>query len=1613
MAFQDAVATWFAVHILVRTPVGGRFGINNQALPVAIRLETGEGLDDIEVSQSDGGALHIQCKTRANLGSGPNAPLAKTVEQLARWVADTKAAGGLPDLISNVALLAVHSDAPRTLDNLESGCRAFDLGGDWAATRSQRNQAERIALGIFEAVATRAWTAHRGTSPDDGDLVDLARIFRVARFTMDEGDSEWREASRLLGRHLFGNETAGDAPLRDLKGIMRDLIGSGAPADRAGLLRALRRRGHHDIGAPGFEADVARLRAVTSSELARLAVHGRLPLGAGVPITRESDAPLIAAIMAGSLLVVGEPGAGKTGALVHAAALAATNDTVVFLSVDRFPGVAVAADLASELRLAHPVIETLRAMPGVGRKILIIDALDAARGGPSEAVFINLIEEVREKLADDWIVVASIRTFDLKNGRRFRQAFTGTPADVGHAEAELLAVRHFLIPRLSETDLAAAGEVSPKLGALLASASPRLTELLRNIFNLSLAAQLLSDGADPAAFGAIRTQSGLIDAYEDVRLHTTMLQQAAAAAAAVMASRRRLSVRKMVIGHAALDAVIQSGVLTASGDLVSFAHHVLFDHVAGRFHLEWNDPDALLTQLAGDTSAALLLAPALRFAVERLWRSDGAGRLLSWKLIIGIFSAKSIDPVLGNIALRIAVENIEGDEDVAGLMAKVVASAADPALAKLLARLARFAAMDIETAHAVPPPLAIAWARMAEVIVATGERALVDPGRVLLHALFDHGDLTKTALADVFGRAARALLELAWRASPPMTATSDLAIRFVGKSFASAPPASRSLLDQILREPHFSQHADHEATWLAEQILPITHVDPEFTVEVYAALYGQAITDSTASWFGGRQSRIMPLSSNRRQDYEHCRWQLGTAMGKVLTISPDYGTRALIDAVIGKVATRGYEGYYEPGHINLGAMTIELRGHDIEIDEEEGGAREDDLLHHYVGFLRDCDAQTFAASVTAASRDYATASVWARILDAGSERVDEVADVLWPLIERPGFLENEGTLRSAVRFVAAAWPSRTHEAHIRFESMALDETRFADVDERDRWRRILGRILAQVPEEALELDAMRALRRTFSAEGLLTENEPIYRFTTSWGGRDDSMRDELRRAGVDMDAGPHREVLDASNALHVHVERTSSVSPACNLAALWSEAMLLLALIDSSPNLNIQVGHSAWGHIANAVARVSSSPNYAPDAANLPDLATVFAILERLSSSHYPQPRDQGTTIHWGNLDVRVYAADAWVSLAPRFATEHSIIVDHLEMVLADAVPAVRLQAAQNLQVIRMAAPARMWAMAERIATEETNIQILAAYVGRPMRGFSHSDPERCETLLSIVKERIDNDLAGEHQGRDLLQEWLGKWTARLFVGQGRRLPRTWLQGWAANPERYSDLLNSFVVSLRGAFFRRYGPEADAKACAICDRAQEGLELILAPATLMSAAAYSVLASDAADADKQAAGKRYSMAEKVINHAMDQLFFGSGAYADNREDGPGLPDAAAMVRFLSDYSTVLTLLACAREPATLHRLIEVYEFLVPGDPVAVFEALNAILFGRGKEEGYQYESLGHTAVVRIVQRYIADYRAIFEDEGRRARLVAILQLFSEVGWTDALKLLYDLPDLLR
>ncbi len=1610
MAFQAAVGTWFAVHMLVRMPTGGRFGLTPTALTVELRLETGEGLDDILVTQDDGGNIHLQCKTRANLSITGDTPLAKSLGQLAKVVRDAKAQATPVDPTTSTAVLAVGSAAPSSLDHLQAGCRAFDLGGAWTSTKGQRNEAERSALDLFETATKGSWITPTGSAASDADIVAMARFFRIERFTMDEGDSDWREASRLLGERLYGGAEHGDAPLRELKAIVRAMIASGAPADRDGLLRELRTRGHQDTGSPGFESDVERLRGVTAREMARLARHAHLGIGAGVMIRRECEAPMRAALATGSMLVIGEPGAGKTGALLAMAQeLIAAADTIVLLSVDMYQGVAITTDLDAELELTHPLLDVLAAFPGIGRKILFLDALDAARGGSAEGVFAKIIEDATARLSGDWSVVASIRTFDLKNGRRYAEALLGAPPDPSYADKRLSGIRHFLVPALTEADLEAAGDLSPDLGALIDAAPDKLRHLLHNVFNLSLAAKLLAGGADPESIRTVQTQSDLVDAYEDARLTTTQLKRAASATVAAMAVRRRLTVRKVGVETDHLDDVIQTGVLVETGDLVAFAHHVLFDHVAGRFHLKLDDPDALLDQIAGDASTALMLAPALRFAVERLWRSD-AGRRAAWKMVIDIHARDDLDPVLANVALRTLVDGVALLTDIEALIALVAVRRDEPALATMLSRLARFVGLQANAAGTIEPGAAQAWATVAEHATTIGVRGLLDAAWFLLQTLFDKADLSELALAATFGRAARGLLSAAWAEDQPVAVPTRNAIRFVGKSFASDPAASRDLLDLILREPHFSRSADQEAPWLAEQILPIAKADPVFAAEIYRVLHLQKIDVDEKSWLGGRPSAILPLVSNRRQDYEHARWQLGHEARGFLEISPEHGTRAVIDASLCHDRSRDIA-----DRITLtNGNALELRGREITIqhwDEpvENAPARDDDALAHYVAFLRVCSVEQFSASVAAASHLYASGAVWARIFGVGAERAEETSALLWIHATNIGFLSHADTLREAVRLLAAIYGTQPSEDREAFEEAIAVRLRGDDGVENGRWRGILSRWLSSVSESDLATDAMRTLRAEMDAAQELRGNEPEFLLTRISYEDRNATREWLAGEGIAIDLAPNRNALDARDMLVDVVSRTSTPRAASDVTRTWTAIAAAVALIDANNGvIDEWVVKSLWREVGRAVEFVAGSESYDPAIDNHPAVDDLDALLQRLAD-----PERRTTAMNRDQPDIRAHAAAGWMSLVRRFSSDFPTIVDGVERMASDPSPLVRSEIVLDLPALFADFPDRMWAIAERFSVEETEDAVLAAFLGRSIPNLCRFAPERCETIVGAMIDRSAFLPSSRSPLQGDLQRVLGSLAVQLWIGMNRATARDWLFAWARDAATHRETIESFVTNLRNVFFARYH-HADTATQAMTDRAQQSIEVILRECLDQKAAGIEILQEQALPAAIKDHGRLSVQAsEQIIFHAASTFYFGSGAYSGQPESEIGLTSPGTMAAFLTDYATVLAELSRSGSAATIHKLIEIYEYIVPGDPANVFDAVHALVMGKGMEGGYHYESLGSTSVVRLVSRYIADHRPIFEDETRRKHLIDILRLFSDVGWSDALNLLYDLPDLIR
>jgi hypothetical protein len=387
----------------------------------------------------------------------------------------------------------------------------------------------------------------------------------------------------------------------------------------------------------------------------------------------------------------------------------------------------------------------------------------------------------------------------------------------------------------------------------------------------------------------------------------------------------------------------------------------------------------------------------------------------------------------------------------------------------------------------------------------------------------------------------------------------------------------------------------------------------------------------------------------------------------------------------------------------------------------------------------------------------------------------------------------------------------------------------------------------------------------------------------------------------------------------------------------------------------------------------------------------------------------------WGNWDVRVYVASSYMSLAASSDSSAESLRDRLVRMLDDPAPTVRLQVAQSLNTLWEVDRDHMWRMAEKVTAEETDTGVIGFFIGGPLLCLADVAPDRCEEFVSGILARLPRQQEdGSRQGD--FHEAIATMAARLWMVSGRDIAHGWILNWIRTLEDSDAYLWPLVSWLRGALFAGYRKDATDRDREMQNRAREILRAVVdAAGDALSAARPTLMDDSTAEPQRMTAERQYKAGFRLMEHSCNQLYFGSGAFKNGNTsgDGEGLGDEEKMREFLSEYEGILDRIALSGHAIVAYHLVELYEHLAGSSPELVFDKVAALVVGPAASDGYHYESLALDTVVRLVRRYLADYRAVFEDEIRRARLVSLLELFSNAGWPEALKLLYELPDLLR
>lgn len=1621
--FQNRVAAWYAARILTSRPPAADLA----QLGASLRCQADEPVDDVVVRLEGGGSLFIQAKRSISLSGTSGSDFASVLDQFVRQFLKSRSAAASGGAANSALgpgrdrlLLAVSRRAPATvtvtLPSVLERVRSTSPG-----TRVDTSLISRADRDVWRSVRRHlvaAWKKVTGSAPTDSDLVAVVAVVRVVALDVDPGGRDEQASQELLSLTLRDSRHSALA-WDKLVGACGQFAAERSGRDLSGLLAIL---GPLAKAPPAFADDAERLSVCTANALERLQDLSVLRVGsASLKIGRDVVPALVRAADEGSLVVVGEPGAGKSGALHDfVRAQQSAGRDVILLSADDLSGATVAA-LSREIGLTHDFDEVFANWPGDGPGFLVIDALDAVRGEPAAAAVRELIRRVLRVPSSRWRVIVSIRRFDLRYSVELREHFRGPPADVAFVDPDpgLRQVRHISIPELSPPELESAAAQSPVLQQVLEAASPALRALLRNAFNLRLACDLIGDNVSGRDLTGVSSGSDLLERYWLERVLRAPLGDDREAvlrrACEAMLAARQLKVERDLLRagpSGALSDLLSTHVLAEwqpteelppERSTITFSHHVLYDYAVARLMFDL-DVDRVVRALQSDTELALAARPSLVMFFQRLW-FQAPSRVPFWSSVVALAGA-AVPAVAKLVGSAVAAEGATRAADVAPLTVALRTDATRRPAEQTFAALIG-AALDRSAGdHAVDVDC---WSQLLWMASEALTPAAAWAMRLLLADLIARAPPGGEAAARL-GETARRLLHFAWSEPVRNRFLTITAITSVCNTYSSDPSASASLLRRALTPESVRENGSIDLYWMAERAKRLAEADPQLTRDLYVAAFTYRETSRAQTSMG--DSRILSLTSTKAQDYSMVLYQLAEAFPVFLEKAPDLALEAFVRALefyINEDHRPSPEAFAAESFSFDGAPAV-LR-HDFSSIWDDGDVYAHDEPMKLFQAVEDRVSALAAEPEKRHELDLLIGklislagwgALWRRLLLWGAEYPESIGLRLWSTLAAPQILTASETHYAAGELLKKIFASLSPSQRASVEQAIMAIPAGVDPEKREYAERIRNRLLGCLDRAAIITPDARSELARLDAAGSVPPNTPPHsphRFVS----RALPPYDYLREKGVPIDAPANVRIQELVRPLLAFRETLKSEPDERAVSGFVQDLKALLEALASAASSGVhpeqaEDARTTMADVAAAVcawAGLSSTPQLG---ALLKDVLLQASTSERPRASELSEDSKRFSSPSWGNAP-RISAAEGLMKLAGNPSAYDESLREALRRLALDPVPAVRFQIARGLALLWDVDRELMRELAGQFVRDEPTAGVLSAVVSGALVPVARADPSWSGTLLADLFERLktfpepgdalESCLSGV-AGLDL---WFGDERCRRVVTE----LISGLPGTASHLKAVIGSLRDYIV-----VGSTDAPEPRADVARL-------RTLAIIHSSLEAALAYwhRLGPSEFQSEDEKLLAQIRGVAT-LFDTVAHEFFFAAGGASDD-----GSPSREQLERMYSEAGPALEALSRSPIASASHYLLQTLEKFIPLDPAGTFLRIARVV-AESTKTGYQFESAGAELAVRLVERYLADHFSVLRSraECRRA-LVDILDVFAGVGWPSARQLTYRLQDIYR
>lgn len=1629
--YQNEVSAKFATDILAEKNIPAPWDLSQGIAFEFLRCETTQPTDDILIGTSEEGYAFIQAKHTLRLDKGVGSELAKTIDQFVRqFLQKANPLANSPWEVRSIntkkdrLVIATSSGSSSSIKNelpkILKIIRGLAIGQTIDAAAGTAT--EKITLSVIKSHVINSWKkVTNGQTPDNSKLKEFFNIVYVEIMDVDPGERDEQAAKTILSTAVLEDPSQSSNAWK----IIKDSCGENATirsgSRRDNLQKLLENDGIILKTTRSFQYDVDTLKDLSKQTLQELTHMSKISIGKNeIKILRKSTNSLGAAANNSSLVVVGQPGAGKSGAL-HSLAdeLLTRGNDVLYISADKFEASSVLS-FRNEIGLKYNLYEVLANWKGKGTGFLIIDALDAARSPLAQKTFLEIISYMQTNRGR-WNVIVSIRKYDLRNNPDLGKIFAGQAPSDDFFDPEFIQFCHLSIPALSDEEISEISKQSQDLGTLISQANADLLILMRNLFNLRLVADLLNEGASIASLSTVSTQSELLERYWSARIIRS--DNKGDAREKIL----KLAVDKMVANHSlriarteislAVDSqdfndLLSSNVLQewqsasdkkADRYTVTFSHQILFDYAVSRLLLR-DEVKKIVDIFNKNPELFIIIRPSVVFHFQYLWYQD-LDRETFWECVIKFVDGKfnAIGKVIGP---SVAAELLKEPKDYEYLI-KILKS--DQKKKDAVIQIINYLVGAITSASDVQTKLvgekAVSWCHFLLEISDPITRPLVASVCRLLQEVVKHPKHLTEEQREYAGLTARRMLQFEWEQPHPHKGIVRYGIEAVCRTFESDKEASTTLLRTAFKENHIEQYGFEEMPRIAFELKRLLAIDPEFVAEVYKVTFNHEEKSEDTTAMGG--SVIMPMTSTRRQDFDMACYSLVEMYPAFLEASPLIAIGVLVETLgvyikkehrpTNPPAEREFLVWDKKVYINADYSVIWL-------DHSFRDYSPVEMFYEAEKYIKGLcekkdDTKLLKTIIDIFVSKNRSATVWCKLLVWGAEYPETLGKEIRCLAWQKPLMSSYDTYDAIRKFINVIFPSLNKEEKENVEAAILS---LKEPDDQMKIEKIKNPLLKSLPLKlVVTREAKEAITKISKQE---MEADDTLAPTRPKGGSFDP-RDILRGNLSDKE----HNLEQITDPIEKFQEKTDHAPTDEEIETIFPKLEQLRKTLTDLQNEDIsqKLMDHGWGYLVGACAKVAHDIDL-----NSNKKVENFVKEILLLGANHPHPRyekkyhDVEGRMSWSSPSVRINAAVGLMALVPTKSADKNIL-EAISKLSRDDVPAVRYHVIIMLSNLKDIDSKLMWQIIDYIASHEKTSSVVESLIAFPMRNLFYTDKNAIIKTLNTLYKSMPQEKSW-HEARaaclDLLMD--------VYLHEDNSTCKKTVFALTADPIKNSVDLQHILRHLRGYLtLGRLSNEKNA------DDEKRARAFILFETVIKSGiTSWNERETEYRKAKKETVTELEREENTQIAHLLDtackELYFASNAYEYKQH--PHFPiDEQKKERFYQDAQTLFHELAKVKHPSSVHHLLETLEYFIPQDPKGVFLLIGEILKS-AQEYEYQYESLGESLFVKIIDRYIAEYKYILqEDEDCQNILMEILDIFVEAGWESAFRLVYKLDEIYR